>query len=65
MAHLFKIEEPFTGYINLDMILYIRDHGAIVSIQFDNNTEIYVSKEVGKEILNKCYIVNENNLINE
>ena len=68
MAHLFKIKEPFTGYINLDTILYIRDygltfsihaHGPTFSIRFDNNTEIYVPKEVGKEILLKCYVVNE------
>ena len=65
MAHLFKIEEPFNGYINLDTILYIHDYGLTFSIQFDNNTEIYVSEKVGKEILSKCYIVNENNLINE
>lgn len=62
MAHLFKIKEPFTGYINLDTILYIRDNGPTFSIQFDNNTEIYVSKEVGESILHKCYIVNENNI---
>ena len=65
MTHLFKIEEPFKGYINLDTILYIHDHGRAFSIQFDNNTIIYVSKEVGKEILLKCYVVNENNLIND
>ena len=65
MTHLFKIEEPFKGYINLDTILYIHDHGRAFSIQFDNNTSIYVSKEVGKEILLKCYVVNENNLIND
>jgi hypothetical protein len=65
MAHLFKIEEPFKGYINLDTILYIKDNGPTYSIYFNNNTEIYVTRSVGKELLLKCYLVNENDLIYE